>query len=209
MIQTSVILVALVSHFLAVISPGPDFVVAVRNSLIYSRKTGIYTALGFAFGIGVHLLYGIFGLTLILQQSTLVFSVVKYFGAIYLLYLGISILRTHNQFRVEQYKSDKQDISIGKAILSGFLTNVLNPKASLFFLSLLTYVLKSNPTRITLIISSMLMMCNTFLWFSFVALFFNMDKIRKFYEHYQYYFMKGLSLVLMALAVFMVVYKNQ
>ena len=58
-------------HLLAVISPGPDFIMACRNSLIYSRKTGIWTAVGFGFGIMVHIFYSLAGLALIISKSIL------------------------------------------------------------------------------------------------------------------------------------------
>lgn len=208
MINTSVVLVAIISHLMAVMSPGPDFVVAVRNSLVYSRKTAIYTALGFALGIGVHLLYGIFGLALIIQQSDVLFSVIKYLGALYLFYLGISIVRNKQIFTIEKYKTVNYDLSAGKAIASGFLTNVLNPKASLFFLSLLTYILKTKPSDFTLIVISFFMILNTFLWFCCVALFFNIEKVRILYQNYQKYIMITLSAVLILLAILMLLYKK-
>ena len=65
-------------HLLAVISPGPDFIVAVKNSLSYSRKTGIWTAVGFALGISVHILYCVAGLALIISQSILDLIVSNY-----------------------------------------------------------------------------------------------------------------------------------
>lgn len=204
MINTSVITVALVSHLLAVVSPGPDFVVALKNSIQYSRTTGIYTALGFALGIGVHLLYGIFGLSFVIQQSPRLFAIIKYAGAVYLIYLAISLLRNIDQFSFQSPIHTATDISPVNAVTSGFLTNVLNPKASLFFLSLLTFVLKSNPNTLTLSVICFFMMFNTFLWFSCVALFFNMKSVRHFYEQYQNVIVKGLGIVLFVVAIIII-----
>ncbi len=88
----SLIAIATLSHLLAVISPGPDFVMALKNSLTYSRKTGIYTALGFGIGIGVHIVYSFAGLAVIISQSEVVFLIIKYLGAAYLFYIGIRAL---------------------------------------------------------------------------------------------------------------------
>lgn len=76
-------------HLLAVVSPGPDFIVAIKNALTYSRKTGFFTALGFALGISVHLLYCVFGLAILISQSLLLFSIIKFLGAGYLIYIGV------------------------------------------------------------------------------------------------------------------------
>jgi threonine/homoserine/homoserine lactone efflux protein len=81
----------LIIHLMAVMSPGPDFIMALRNSLTYSRKTGIYTAIGFGFGIGVHVLYCVFGLALIISTSTIAFNIIKYLGVAYLGYIWCNV----------------------------------------------------------------------------------------------------------------------
>lgn len=77
-------------HLLALISPGPDFIVACRNAIQYSRKIGLWTAVGFGIGVSVHLSFAFFGLTWVVSQSDTLFTVVKYLGAVYLIYLGVS-----------------------------------------------------------------------------------------------------------------------
>lgn len=83
----------LVIHFLALASPGPDFVMVVKNALGYGRSTGIRTAIGIGLGIGVHVLYCTFGLALIISKSIVAFSIIKRAGAAYLVYIGIKSLR--------------------------------------------------------------------------------------------------------------------
>src|SRR5579871_852922 len=80
-------------HLLAVMSPGPDFVLISRNSLVYSRKTGIYSALGLALGISVHITYSLIGIGYIISKSILIFSTIKFLGAGYLIYIGYKSLR--------------------------------------------------------------------------------------------------------------------
>jgi RhtB (resistance to homoserine/threonine) family protein len=204
MINFSLIAIATFSHLLAVISPGPDFVMALKNSLTYSRKTGIYTAIGFGLGIGIHIFYSFAGLAVIISQSEIVFKIIKYLGASYLFYIGfLSILEKNNAFKINKTKH-LADISAIKAIQIGFLTNVLNPKASLFFLSLFTFILKSNPSTITILIISIIMILNTVIWFSLVAYFFNIHIIQKQYSHYQNYIGKGLGILLILIALLLV-----
>lgn len=191
----------LLIHLMAVMSPGPDFIMALRNSLTYSRKTGIYTAIGFGFGIGVHVLYCVFGLALIISTSTIAFNIIKYLGVTYLAYIGVMSIVSKNS-KIEIGKQHHlADISAIKAIRMGFLTNVLNPKATLFFLSLFTFVIGPNvPTTIALILGG-LMMLNTAIWFSLVAVFFTQSKIRAIFDRYQKTFNTIFGLLLIAIAI--------
>tara|TARA_Y100000031_G_C8221891_1_gene386387 strand:+ start:99 stop:503 length:405 start_codon:yes stop_codon:yes gene_type:complete len=120
-------------HLLALISPGPDFIMACRNSLVYSRKTGIWTAIGFSLGITVHIFYSLAGLAVIISSSILLFNVIKILGAGYLIYIGIkSIISKSSKIELDEDQK-QEDITRLAAVKMGFLTNVLNPKATLFF----------------------------------------------------------------------------
>lgn len=188
-------------HLLAVISPGPDFFMALKNSMTYSRKTGIYTAIGFGLGIAVHVFYSLAGLALIISQSIVIFNVIKYLGVAYLLYIGIkSFLSKTADIKVEN-KEHLQDISPLKAVSMGFLTNVLNPKASLFFLSLFTLVIGPNTGATTLIIISFILVIDTMLWFSLVAIFFTQKRVRVVFNRYQKWFNKLFGALLVGIGL--------
>lgn len=191
----------LIIHLMAVMSPGPDFIMALRNALTYSRKTGIYTAIGFGFGIGVHVLYCVFGLALLISTSTIAFNIIKYLGVTYLAYIGLmSIISKSSKIEIGK-QHHLADISALKAIRMGFLTNVLNPKATLFFLSLFTFVIGPNvPTSIALFLG-VLMMINTAIWFSLVAVFFTQSKIRTLFDRYQKTFNLIFGILLIAIAI--------
>ena len=88
---SAIFTVALI-HLLAVMSPGPDFIMLTRNTITYSRKAGIYTALGLGCGILVHVIYSLVGIGLIISQSIVLFSGIKFIGAAYLIYLGYKSL---------------------------------------------------------------------------------------------------------------------
>lgn len=188
-------------HLMAVISPGPDFIMAVRNSLTYSRKTGIYTAVGFGLGIGVHVIYCVFGLALIISKSIIVFNVIKYLGAAYLIYIGVMSLfsKSANIEITEEHK--KQDISSLKAVRIGFLTNVLNPKATLFFLSLFTFVITPDTPKTVSFGLGLMMMINTTLWFSVVAIFFTQKRIRTLFNKFQKWFNRFFGVILIAIGI--------
>lgn len=77
----------IIIHILGLVSPGPDFVIAVKHSLQYSRATGLWTALGIGLGIIVHVSYCFLGIAFIVSQSILLFNIIKLCGAGYLIFL--------------------------------------------------------------------------------------------------------------------------
>lgn len=188
-------------HLLAVISPGPDFIMACRNSLTYSRKTGIWTAVGFGFGIAVHVFYSLAGLALIISKSILLFNTIKFLGAGYLIYIGLkSVISKSSKIELGDHHK-KEDISRFAAIRIGFLTNVLNPKATLFFLSLFTLVISPETPLPIMVIMSAIMIIDTMLWFSLVAVFLTQKRIRSVFERFQGVFNKTLGGLLIALGI--------
>jgi len=190
-----------VIHLLAVISPGPDFIMACRNSLVYSRKTGIWTAVGFGLGISIHIFYSLAGLALIISKSILLFNVIKFLGAGYLIYIGLkSVLSKSSAIELGD-QPHKEDITRYAAIKMGFLTNILNPKVTLFFLSLFTLVISPETPLLIMLIMSAIMIINTMLWFSLVALFLTQKRIRAVFEKFQGVFSKTLGGLLIALGI--------
>src|SRR3954464_15528456 len=122
------------SGLLLNITPGPDTLYIVARSTTQGFRGGAMAAMGIGAGTLVHILAAVLGLSAILAASATAFTVVKVAGAIYLLYVGISLLRSqpaaHAAPRTEPAPR-------GTVFMQGFLTNVLNPKVALFFLALL------------------------------------------------------------------------
>lgn len=162
--------VALV-HLLAVISPGPDFMMITRNSVIYSRKTGIFSAIGLGLGILVHVTYCLIGIGYIISKSIVLFNVIKIAGALYLIYIGYKSLTSKaSTIETESKGANVKSITDGQAIKVGFITNVTNPKATLFFLSLFTIVIgPSTPFWLKLLMGGEMSIV-TFAWFALVAI---------------------------------------
>lgn len=207
-------LTVIVVHLLAVMSPGPDFAIVTKNSLIYSRRSAIYTALGVGLGISIHVIYSLVGIGLIVSKSIILFSTIKFLGAAYLIYIGYKSFRSKkpsvaggNPPLPEGRRggvgatSQSSELSPTQAIRIGFLTNALNPKATLFFLSLFTQVIStSTPLYIqTLYGIEMIMM--TFTWFAGVAIVLSQARIKQKFSSIQYYLEKTFGAILIALGI--------
>ncbi len=188
-------------HLLAVMSPGPDFVLISKNSLVYSRKTGIYTALGLALGIAVHVTYSLLGIALIISKSIVIFSTIKFLGAGYLVYIGIKSLGAKPASVKTDVASPNEEMGKWAAIKTGFLTNVLNPKATLFFLAVFTQVIHTTTPAIVKVLYGVEMSAMTFIWFSFVAVVLSHSKIKEKFTKIQHHVERGMGAVLIALGL--------
>jgi RhtB (resistance to homoserine/threonine) family protein len=165
----------------ALASPGPDFVMAVRNSLRYSRIVGVMTALGFACGVLIHVTLVMSGFAVLLQKFPFVFEVLKYAGAGYLLYIGVKSLLSKNVVSHDVQEQDSQvpDFSLWNGFLSGFVTNILNPKALIFFMAVLSQFIHANQSLVFHAVILVTVFSMTFLWFSAVAIFLTTQSIRQ------------------------------
>ena len=160
--MTEFLLIASI-HLVAVISPGPDFAVVLRQSLSSSRKSSIYTALGIATSEFIHCLYSIFGMELIMKYQENVFLVLKPIAILYLFYLGISSFFTNRP-------SEKLTQSSSKNFSLGFMTNLLNFQASTFTVTLFFAIVNVNTPLSILIFYAIFIAVSTFVWFAFLSL---------------------------------------
>lgn len=170
-------------HFVTVITPGPDFAVVTKNALSYPRREAIFTVMGIAFGISVHSAYCILGLAWVITKSLLLFNLIKYLGAGYLIYLGIKIWLpqknlAENKTNQSQNSEPSLHISGWQAFKEGLLCNLLNPKATLFILGLYTLAIKPSTPDWERIFYGVWMVTVTFLWFAFVAILMTNPKVR-------------------------------
>lgn len=118
------------------LTPGADTIYILTRSIAQGKKAGIYSVLGIGTGAIVHTLFAALGLSALLITSAIAFSIVKWMGAAYLIYLGIGILMDKSKLSINN-TSPFEQINRGKIYRQGFLTNLLNPKIAIFFLSLL------------------------------------------------------------------------
>ncbi len=195
------------AHLLAVASPGPDFAVVLRQSLLHGRRTAIWTSVGVGMAITLHVTYSLLGLGLILKSSALAFDVVKYSGAAYLAWLGWQALRAKP--RAEFGVSPAEGGAIGSAPvptaraawLTGFLTNALNPKATLFFVALFVTVIGAGtPTAIKVGYGAWMVAATTG-WFCLVSVLFTRPAVRAAFLRHGHWVDRVLGLVFIAFAV--------
>ena len=191
-----------IAHLFAVASPGPDFVVVTRQSVTGGTKAGLWTSFGIAVGILLHVGYCILGVALIVSQSPTLFNAMKYVAAIYLLYLGVQSILQSSRLKEKKIKvSVEVSIEPSKAFLLGFLTNGLNPKATLFFLALFTVIIDANtPTQIQ-IVYGMYLALATFAWFAMLSKLLGRSSIRDRIMRSGVWFERAMGTILILLAV--------
>jgi threonine/homoserine/homoserine lactone efflux protein len=129
-----------VAVFLLNVTPGPDTAYIVGRSVAQGRGAGLTSALGISAGCCVHTLACAFGLTALLAASATAFTVIKFVGALYLIYLGVRLIfarpaATEATGDVKTARAAGAPKSLRQLFLQGFWTNVLNPKVVLFFVS--------------------------------------------------------------------------
>ncbi len=193
--------VALV-HLLAVASPGPDFAVVVRESVTQGRRIGSWTALGVGCGIFVHVAYSLLGIGLIVSQSIVLFNLFKWLAAGYLLYLGWRALRARPMsLDSADEVGTTSDRSPWQAFVVGFVTNGLNPKATLFFLSLFTVVISADTPLWVQAGYGVYLAGATALWFLLVAWLFSRGRVRAGFARMGHWFDRLTGAVLIGLGV--------
>ncbi|PEI99637.1 LysE family translocator [Bacillus toyonensis] len=164
-----------------IILPGPDTAMATKNTLVAGKMGGVKTVFGTCVALLIHTLAAVIGLSALIVKSALLFSIFKYVGALYLIYIGIkALLAVKNKEGVNtndvSINNDKEHTSCFR---QGFLTNLLNPKIAVFFLTFLPQFLNpSHNTFIQLLVMGLTYLILTIIWFAFYI--FLIDKISAF-----------------------------
>jgi RhtB (resistance to homoserine/threonine) family protein len=169
--------------FLVMITPGPDMVLVLRNTVVNGRRAGLQTSVGILSGNLVHITYCVLGVGLLISQSIVAFSALKYAAAAYLIYLGVMSFRsgagTLDTNEIESRRTDRQ------WFVQGFVNNLLNPKGTLFYLGVFTMVItpETSASATLLLIFTMMAVSASF-WLFFV---YTLDRpaIREYIERSQ------------------------
>jgi threonine/homoserine/homoserine lactone efflux protein len=125
----------LIASLLLNITPGNDMLYVASRSVSQGIKAGIASSIGVFVGCFVHILAAVLGLSIIISRSAYLFQLIKYAGACYLIYLGIKALLSKQTVRAAAEKPAKANY--WKLFKQGIVTNALNPKVAVFFLSFL------------------------------------------------------------------------
>lgn len=187
-------------HLLAVISPGPDFIVVTKNALTSGKTSGIWTALGIALALLVHITYSVIGIGAIIAESIVAFNAIKLLGAAYLIYLGYKSFSSKGQTSLTKAGKTKTRSAL-KSFQDGFICNLLNPKAALYFLSFFALVLPPDVTLLQMAVISTAIVITTFVWFGIVAIGLGNPKVQAGFLQYENIFNKTFGGILIALGI--------
>lgn len=185
----------------ALLSPGPDFAMVLKQSITYGKRSSIYTSVGIGLGISVHVIYTLLGIGLIISKSIFLFNIVKFLGAGYLIYLGYKSLKSKG-FKIESSNEKSLEVmSNKKAFVIGFLCNALNPKATLFFVSLFTVIVDINTPMFIQGIYGIFCILATTLWFVTLSLILSQGRVREFFNKFGVWFDRSVGVVLISLGI--------
>ena len=129
-------LLFVLASILLCIAPGPDMIFILTRTLAQGRKAGTLAAVGVNMGAYVHLIAAVLGLSAILATSAFAFSIIKWLGAAYLVFIGIQVLVSKQSIVLTNGQGLRKQSSF-KILWQGFLSDVLNPKVAIFFLAFL------------------------------------------------------------------------
>ena len=126
----------LLTGILLNITPGNDTIFILSKSIGQGKKAGIVSALGIGTGSIVHTILAALGLSLIIAKSILLFNIIKYAGAAYIIYIGVKMFLDKNQLNTA-ISNKNETVNYRKIYRDAIITNVLNPKVALFFIAFL------------------------------------------------------------------------
>ncbi len=151
-----------------ILLPGPDAAVVTKNTLVMKKVGGFKTSLGICCALMIHTLAAIVGLSAIIVKSSFLFSIFKYVGAVYLIYLGIKTLwALRKQEQAVEIQAEKVNNHVS-CFKQGFFTNILNPKVAIFFLTFFPqFVDPKGDTLIPFLIMGITFIALSALWYLF------------------------------------------
>ena len=169
MFGTTDIALFIVSGLLLNITPGPDTLYILGRSASQGWRGGAVAALGIGAGLLVHTFAAAVGLSALLAASATAFTILKWAGAAYLVYVGVSLLRASQP--LQQPVPAPQAFKMKSVFLQGFLTNVLNPKVALFFLAFLPQFVDPGASNkaLAFVFLGLVFIFNGTLWNLFIA----------------------------------------
>ena len=175
-----------VVHLFAVMSPGANFLVVARNSLTYSRRSGLLTARGVALGSLFYITIGILGFATVISQSLPLYSAIKLVGAVYFVYTGVKALWSLRKRSTLAERIEEQPrLAESRAFFGGLLTAVSNATSALYFLALFTTFVPVNATPEEKVFTALVLISISFSWYNILALTFSHGTIRRFYRRFE------------------------
>ncbi|TCM55094.1 RhtB (resistance to homoserine/threonine) family protein [Rhizobium sp. PP-F2F-G48] len=191
--------------FFGIISPGADFAMVMRQSILHGRRSAIFTSLGVGTSLMFHVTYTILGLGLVISQSITLFNIVKWCGVAYLLYIGVKALRAKPAESIEASvpaePATRSTQSAFKAFGLGFAANALNPKPVFFFLSIFSTVVSAQTPVAVKFGYGLVMASCLILWFVAVSLFMTTPAMRARFARISHWIDRASGMVFIALGL--------
>ena len=206
--DTILISFAIASFFLA-LAPGPDNFFVLTFSAKYGRTLGILTVSGLVCGCFIHTSLVAFGVSALILNNSILIYILKYLGAIYLLFVAIKVYKSDNE--IKDLKDSKYEVNKLKVFINGLLMNILNPKVLIFFLAFFpTFIFSDSISPvIQFYILGGIFMLITFIVFSSIAFFSSL--IYKNFKKYKFSteLLKWLNIiVLISIAIIILLSEN-
>lgn len=187
-------------NFLGAMSPGPDFAIVTRYGMSGSRRAAMLATLGISTALMIHVLYCLLGVAVFLKSSPLLFFALQVTGACYLGYLGIRMLMSKNNISLANPQS------LGKkAFWAGFLTNLLNPKATIFILSLFVQFVTPSTSLPLKIGYGIIVPVSTMMWFCFLSYLLTLPTFVPHLQRHQIKFTRIMGCFLLSISGYVLV----
>jgi RhtB (resistance to homoserine/threonine) family protein len=199
MLETSLFIATIAT--LGMISPGPDFFLVIKNAARYPRLAAMMTSLGVVCGVITHMSYCVAGLAVVITTTPWLFSLLKYVGAAYLIWVGIQALFSRTNSKMNLDNLTQQPVKLHKAFVQGYLCNLLNPKATLFFLAMFTQVLQVDSSLGEKFWYASIIVCLSMIWWPLLVILIQSGPVRRGLAKAQKLIDKLLGGVLIALGI--------
>ncbi|WP_105587516.1 LysE family transporter [Cronobacter sakazakii] len=186
---------------LGMLSPGPDFFLVIKNAARYPRSAAMMTAAGVIAGVVTHMTYCVAGIAVVITTTPWLFGALKYIGAAYLVWLGVNALLARGTTSLALDGVAQESTSLKKAFIQGYLCNLLNPKATLFFLAMFTQVLNVNSGLMEKLWYAGIIVALTLVWWPLLVLLIQSQPVRRGLTKAQKVIDKLLGGMLLALGI--------
>ena len=190
----------IIAHFLALLSPGPDFILVVKSGIKNKKQNAIGIALGIAIANSVYISLCIIGVGEILTRSLIIMKVIKICGGLFLTYVAIMALKA----RKCDYDYIKNNIHIENTpkssfiheFITGFISGISNPKNLIFYLSLFSLILNRDINIIFKVSLGLWMTSIVFLWDAFIIFILSKNHIKGVFSRIAFYIDKAAGTIL-------------
>lgn len=187
---------------LGMISPGPDFFLVLKNSLSYNRKIALMTCLGVISAIAIHMSYCVAGIAVLITATPWLYNALRYAGAAYLLWIGVKALLAKSSGTAYVSKQAQElNVTAKAAFMQGLLCNLLNPKATLFFLAIFTQLLNASSTMLDKLVVAFIIWLEAAIWWPMVVFVFQTQIVQRRYFKLQVIIDKLLGVILIVLGM--------